>query len=103
MKIVCHVPEVAPATPAPHVPEASPAVPDAADQSSPVEADTDAGTVTESVARVLPEPPDAAKDDPAVPPFAADTHARLAERMVRLAQERNAVRRRILATFTRTP
>jgi hypothetical protein len=87
----------------PKAADALPGVPGATDQSPSVEAETGTGKVAESAERDDPEPDLAADDKQPIPPFAADAHARLTERMARLAQERNAVWRRILATFTGTP
>jgi hypothetical protein len=57
----------------------------------------------ESVADSAEFPDRNTVDDSTAPPVTSDAHSRLTRRMARLAQERNAGWRRILAAFSGAP
>jgi hypothetical protein len=85
---------VLPADDAPRIPEPPSRTPPAAEPSPAMPADDLADEDPVDAAEALPV------DLPHDPAVAGDIHARLTQRMARLAQERNAVWRRILAAFT---
>jgi hypothetical protein len=92
----------APEIPAPATVEPVTVVPVPVEQPPSAEAAVEPGDIASSAEPDLPEPIDIDEGDMAAIAAASDARARLTKRMARLAQERNALWRRVLATFTRS-